>query len=127
MSDQFQFKGGLTEYKVYQFLKTIKDLDQERKLYWAKRDEKFISLERFGFTEAVAKNEILSLAIEDYCSGPEPAHDGTGNVCIFGKKIKGQEFYIKLKIKEIASEKFGIIISFHPAEYQLFYPYKPSR
>lgn len=77
-----------------------------------------------GLNKQTQKDEILSLTVEDYCSGPNPDKDLPGQIWVFGKVIGAQEIYIKLKIAEIGSEKIAKCISFHPADHKLCFPYK---
>ena len=77
-----------------------------------------------GITLSDALNELLSLSIDNYCSGPEPDKDRPGSVWEFGKNIEGKEVYIKLKIAEIAGKKYAKCISFHKAKFPMCYPLK---
>jgi hypothetical protein len=78
-----------------------------------------------GITLSNAFSELMSLSIEDYCSGPEPDRDRPGTfIWEFGTNIEGKEVYIKLKIVEISGQKYAKCISFHKAKYQQYYPFK---
>ena len=78
-----------------------------------------------GLTEAGVKREVLDLALNDYCRGPE-ADDNRlerGNVYVFGKEIDGTEVYIKLKIAHAGEQKIAKCLSFHTAGKRLQYPF----
>jgi len=77
-----------------------------------------------GLSKMIAFQELLSLSIEHYCSGPEPDKDRPGSVWEFGKNIEGIEVYIKLKIAEIGGAKYAKCISFHKAKFSQCYPFK---
>lgn len=66
---------------------------------------------------------ILSLSYHDYSLGPVLDHDIPGQLWIFGKFVSGIEIYIKTKLVEIGDLQVVRIISFHPAEQPLQYPY----
>jgi hypothetical protein len=66
---------------------------------------------------------LKKLETVDYCEGPlEETFHGAGNMWVFGKKMNGVEFYIKIAMG-IPNQK-TICISFHVAEQPLQYPYK---
>jgi hypothetical protein len=77
-----------------------------------------------GLNKQTQKDEIFSLTVEDYVSGPNPDKDLPGQIWVFGKMIEGIEVYIKLKIDLTDKGKIAKCISFHSAEYELRYPYK---
>ncbi len=69
------------------------------------------------------EQEILSLVVEDYSSGPEKDTLNKGDdMWIFGKMVKGREIYIKITLGGYNGAAF--CISFHLAEHKLNYPYK---
>ncbi len=88
------------------------------------RAENQQSLADLGMTKENRKNLILSLTVQDYCSGPEADKDQPGEIWVFGKAVGCQEVYIKLKIADTISMKIAKCISFHAARYPLNYPYK---
>jgi hypothetical protein len=114
----------LSQLPVLFFLKEFKQLVQDEKFYPVPRSVNQQALLNLGLSKQTQKDEIISLTVEDYCSGPNPDRDLPGQIWVFGKVIKGQEVYIKLKIAEIGSEKIAKCISFHPADQQLCFPYK---
>jgi len=82
------------------------------------------SLADLGLTRENRKDIILSLTVQDYCSGPEPDKDQLGEIWVFGKEVGDHEVYIKLKIADTGSMKIAKCISFHAAMYPLNYPFK---
>ena len=121
-----QFKGDLKQFQIVWFLRNFKEIMTESRLRPVNRKDHQKSLASLGFTREDCEREILSLTMENYCRGPEPDKKFGGEIWEFGKAVGGCEVYIKLKIAEVASEKFAKCISFHPAESPLCYPYKPS-
>ncbi len=83
--------------------------------------EAFIELE---ITKLIAFQELMSLSIEDYCSGPEPDKDRPGEIWEFGENLEGKEVYIKLKIADIGGKRYAKCISFHKAKFPQCYPLK---
>ena len=120
------FKGDLKQFQIAFFLKKFKEIMVESRLRPVNRKNHQKSLASLGLTREECEKEILSLTPENYCRGPVPDKDFGGEIWEFGTVVKGHEVYIKLKIAEVASEKFAKSISFHPAEFPLCYPYKPS-
>jgi hypothetical protein len=117
------FKGDLKQFQVLLFLRNFKDLMVKSRLRPVNRKDHQKSLASLGLTREDAEREILSLTVENYCRGPEPDKSFGGEIWEFGKFIGGHEVYMKLKIREVCSEKFAICISFHPAESPICYPY----
>ncbi len=111
------------EIQVAIFLKEFKEIaTQGRGLDIVDRKENLHSLSKLGLTKKNCKNEILSLSVSNYSSGPKPDKDKPGYVWEFGKKIKGKEIYIKLKIADVDTAKIAKCISFHEAEHPIDYP-----
>jgi hypothetical protein len=79
---------------------------------------------QLGFTKQNCKQEILNLSVSDYCAGPKPDKDRPGVIWEFGKKIRGHDVYIKLKIAEAGSIRIAKCISFHIAEFPIINPLK---
>lgn len=117
----------LAQIPVAVFLKEFKHLISAKKFYVVGRLENQHFLADLGLTKEDRKDLILSLTIEDYCSGPEPDKDQAGEIWVFGKEVAGQEIYIKLKIPDTGSQKIAKCISFHVATYPLKYPYRLSK
>jgi hypothetical protein len=114
----------LSQLKIALFLKEFKQLVQEGNLYVVNRLEHQKSLVDLGLTKEACKVEILGLSVTDYCMGPQPDKDRAGDIWVFGKKIEGQEVYIKLKIAQVGPHKIAKCISFHAAKFPLDYPHK---
>jgi hypothetical protein len=85
------------------------------------------SLASLGLTIENRKELLLSLTIEDYCSGPEPDHSFPGDIWKFGKTLEGKEVYIKLKIEDQGHRKIAKCLSFHIVEREICYPHKSSK
>ena len=117
------------ELNAARFLKDFKALAQS-KLYVVPREVNQTALIDMGLTFEDRRNAILSLGVEDYCSGPEPDSDRAGDVWIFGKVIQTTEVYLKLKIVgyfplgSATLVRQAKCISFHPAAEPLSYPLK---
>ena len=78
-----------------------------------------------GITQNLALKIIQDLGPDNYSGGPEP--DDTKperSVWIFGATVEGVEVYIKLALQphEKKSITYGLIWSFHKAEFQMNYP-----
>lgn len=116
-----------TNRKVAAFLKEFKEVVGENELLIKPNDKNFDALADLGLTKIQRKREILSLSVEDYCSGPEPDRDNPGNIWIFGKMVNGAEIYIKIKISYRKSGRQAICLSFHRAEHPLHYPLKSEQ
>ena len=61
-----------------------------------RRDRTDQTLARLGFTTKNLLQELATLTIENYSSGPKQNDDFDGYIMIFGKNICGQEIYIKI-------------------------------
>ena len=75
-----------------------------------------------GFHEV--KDEILSLSVTNYCSGPLKDREMGGDVWVFGKTILGKEIYIKLKLTGNHRNQGVAVLSFHLPERPLVYYFK---
>ncbi len=108
------------------FLKEFKKLAVSSGVdIFIRRKEYQNAFSELEITIADAFNELMSLSIENYCSGPEPDRDVPGtSVWEFGTTIEGKEVYTKLKIVEINGQKYAKCISFHKAKYPQCYPFK---
>jgi hypothetical protein len=116
------------EINVSIFLKEFKKIvTQERGLDIVGRQENKKSLLQLGFTKNNCQHEILNLSVSDYCAGPKPDKDRPGVIWEFGKKIRGHDVYIKLKIAEAGSVRIAKCISFHIAEFPIINPLKKEQ
>lgn len=113
------------EIRVSIFLKEFKKIvTQERGMDIVDRKENLSALIKMGITKKNCEHEILSLSVSDYCAGPKPDKDRSGEIWEFGKKISGHDVYIKLKIAEVGSVRIAKCISFHITQHSLTYPLK---
>ncbi len=112
--------------EVRRFLRTFKEIAASRGIYIGDREEMDKTLISLGLTKANCKDEIMSLSVLDYSSGPDPdfSRPGTAPFWIFGKMIKSEEIYIKLKVVESSNRESALCISFHTAKEPLYYPFK---
>ncbi len=109
--------------RVALFLKEFKEIVATgRGLDLIDRRKNLDSLLELGFTKRNCKEEILDLSVANYCDGPKPDKDRPGEIWEFGKKMDGDQIYIKLKIAQVGSEKLAKCISFHKAQFPLNFP-----
>ena len=85
------------------------------------RDKNIGTLTDLEMSLEDVKNEILSLSVLDYCSGPDKDPEILGDVWTFGKTIRGKEVYIKLKLWGDHRDRMVRVLSFHIAEKPLRY------
>jgi len=115
---------GTQKDAVAEFLKDAKSLIADGKFYIARRLINLQDIVDICLTFDGCKQELLSLSVEDYSSGPEPDRDYPGEIWVFGRQILDHEVYIKLKIDRTEKYEQATCISFHIAKYPLKYPYK---
>ena len=86
------------------------------------------ALADLGITARQRDECILSLALDNYSSGPRPDEFHPGqNFWVFGAALEGAEIYIKLKIVPTGKDnEMAVCISFHRAEFPLPYPFRES-
>lgn len=108
---------------INNFLRDIKALIGEGRYLIRDRVKNRNSLIELGLTERQRDNVILSLSVEDYCSGPEKDEFKRGDYWVFGKAIDGVEVYIKLQIVSDRHDEHAICLSFHRAEWSLKFPF----
>ena len=84
------------------------------------------TLAELGFLPQHRTYEIHRLVHTDFYRGPSPDHDIAGHEWWeFGRKVKGREIYIKIKVYVTEDgEKGGRCMSFHFPEKKITYPYK---
>lgn len=112
--------------QIRKFLKEFKYLTSIKKTYIVKRYDNQKSFIELGITEENCRDELITLSLTDYSSGPEPDKDRSGSIWIFGKHIGNREVYIKLKIFQVGNESRAKCIAFHPASAPLSYPYRTT-
>lgn len=104
-----------------------KAVTQASGVYLVPREDTLATLQHLGLTKKNLEEILLSLSVVDYCCGPEADRDREGQLRIFGKRLRGHEIYIKLKVAMVGGKKIAKCISFHVAKYPLSYPCKKSR
>jgi len=110
-----------SQNEVNKFLADFKSLVSQRGILTSLREKNQETLTELGFTQLDVQKEIFRLDHTNYSDGPLPDDKGRpGAVWVFGKIIKHEEIYIKLKISGIDKP---ICISFHTAEQPMNYPY----
>ena len=111
---------------VRSFLIEFKKIVSSHRVYIIQRRVNKEALTELGLTRENVKDEILSLSVADYCSGPEADKDRPGDIWVFGINIDEKEVYLKLKIVEKDEIKIATCISIHPALYPLSFPFRPK-
>jgi len=111
--------------EIKRFLADLREcLFAGQELLIVERKKNQDTLIHLGLTRRNLVDELISLSIENYCSGPEPDDQRQGDVLWeFGKEIEGVEIYIKLKIFTVNGEDHVKLISFHRAEFPVKHPY----
>lgn len=108
------------EAGIVQFLEQSKKLIAQGKLEFVPRTKNISSLVNHGLNIEAAEDEMLSLEVNDYISGPEserdPGKHGNGDIWIFKKEIDGIWFYIKFKISKDGDRIKLKCLSFHEDE-----------
>jgi hypothetical protein len=79
-----------------------------------------------GITPQHRAEEIRKVKYTDFYRGPSKDHaNPSEEFWEFGRRIKGEEIYIKVKVYTTASgQKKGKCLSFHVAEQKITYPHK---
>lgn len=85
------------------------------------------SVTLLGLTAQDVKDILLSLAVADYCKGPEPDRDPKrpGDVWFFLCALPDSsvvDLYIKLKVTP--DTDYVVVLSFHPPEHRMIRPYE---
>jgi len=117
--------------RVRDFLQLVKETIAspvaERGWRLVPRRENNECIAQLGFRYADIEDTLLGLSVEDYCEGPRRDRDQPGELWMFGKVIKDRTIYIKLKLASfgtVGSLRMVRVVSFHPAEHTLEYPFK---
>ena len=110
--------------RVRTFLREFKRIAVDRGIDVIPRRKNNDALSELELTKKNRRDEILTLSVENYCSGPEPDYDRPGEVWMFGKQIGNTNIYIKLKIAQVGYKKISKCLAFHPAEFPICYPCK---
>lgn len=93
-------------------------------IFREERGKNTSALLKLEITPNKRKEIIYALDVADYVDGPiDDKLYGIASMWVFGKKVKGFNVYIKVSmgIKDLST----ICISFHEAEFELIYPFKP--
>lgn len=107
------------------FLKDFKELMGQGHYFIKNHYKNVQALRDLGINARLRDETILSVAIEDYSSGPNPDEYHPGFYWVFGKNLDVVEIYIKLKIVTYNNgDERAICISFHPSEHPLKYPFR---
>ena len=88
------------------------------------RDKNMKTIARLELTVSDIKEEIMSLSLLDYCDGPCQDPTIKGDVWIFGKEVREEELYIKLKLSGDSKLRQLRVLSFHEPEQKLHYYFK---
>ena len=84
------------------------------------------ALALLGITERQRLEEINTLSVTDYCCIAPERVEGEGICYIFGKELCGSLVYIKLKLEDRNGVTFARVVSFHPPEGRMRFPFRRS-
>ena len=109
---------------ILYFLRDLKECIGEDRFFATDRAKNQEALIELSLTDRNREDEIFSLTLANYCSGPEPDRDRpTRYIWIFGKEIDEFEVYIKLQMFTENGIDYAKCISFHKADSPLNYPF----
>ncbi len=120
-------KGSPTKEEVEEFLRIFKSCDWRGEIHQRKDTANDDTLAKLGFLPKHRAQECQELHYTDYCSGPDPDHDGdpTKLWWVFGRLIEGHEIYIKIRVyKDGNGRDRAKCMSFHEAKWAMVYPFK---
>lgn len=105
--------------EVSLFLVQAKALLSEGNYVFVPRNKNLQALANHGLAIEDAKDEILSLTVEDYYKGPKRDfdHNQPGDIWEFKKIVDGEQFYVKLKIQDRNGTSILKCLSFHEDDY----------
>ena len=111
--------------QILNFLKDFKELMGQGRYFVKEHRSNMQTLKELGINARIRDEIILSVAMENYSSRPNPDKYRPGYYSIFGKVLDAIEIYIKLKIvfNNDGSER-AVCFSFHPSEHPLKYPFR---
>jgi hypothetical protein len=108
---------------ILNFLQDFKELMGQGHYLVKDHFKNIQTLKDLGITARIRDEFILSIALEDYSSGPNPDELHHGDYWVFGKPLDEKEIYVKLKIVTYNNgNERAVCISFHPSEYPLKHP-----
>lgn len=112
-------------FHILNLLKDFKELMGQGQYYVKEHHKNIQALRDLGINARLRDELILSVAMDDYSSGPKPDEYHPGYYWVFGKNLDNVEIYIKLKIVSLnnGNEK-AVCLSFHPSEHPLKYPFR---
>ncbi|MBT9282091.1 MAG: hypothetical protein KM312_05470 [Hydrogenibacillus schlegelii] len=90
------------------------------------RKDNLAALADLGLDRSFPRKVVLALSIRNYCF-TDHDRDRPGEVWVFGTKIEGISFYIKLKLDCIGDRYIVKCLSFHPereGREHLHFPYR---
>jgi len=103
----------LAKYNVEKFLNIFKnDVEKYGMRLWS-RPVNDAALEYLEYNLCACIKEITDLVPADNIQGPEEDDKSRGIVCMFEKRIKGKDIYIKLLIRKNKKSKFAECESFN--------------
>lgn len=111
--------------QILNFLKDFKELMGQGHYYVKEHHKNIQALRDLGINARLRDEFILSVAKDDYSSGPNPDEYHPGYYWVFGKNLDAVEIYIKLKIVSLNNgNERAVCLSFHPSEHPLKYPFR---
>jgi hypothetical protein len=111
--------------QILNFLKDFKELMGQGHYFVKGHHKNIQTLKDLGINARIRDEIILSVAIENYSSGPNPDEYHSGYYWLFGKNLDAIEIYIKLKIVSTNNgNERAVCFSFHPSEHPLKYPFR---
>ncbi len=111
--------------QILNFLKDFKELMGQGHYFVKEHHKNVQALMHLGINARLRDEIILSVAMEDYSSGPNPDEYHPGYYWIFGKNLDAVEIYIKLKIVSYNNgNERAVCFSFHSSEHPLKYPFR---
>jgi hypothetical protein len=112
--------------EVVDFLESFRKASKDG-MSFEPRPENNATIKELGLTLADCKDEVLSLTVEDYSSGPTRKEGKSSEAWIFGRQIQHYEVYVKLLIAERHGKSRAWCLSFHFSDHPLHYPLRTGR
>jgi len=111
--------------EIERFLADVREcIFAGQEIFIVERKKNQDTLIQLGLTRRNLVDELTSLSINNYCTGPELDDQRQRDVLwTFGKEIERVEIYIKIKIFTRDGEDYVKLISFHKADFPMNYPY----
>lgn len=114
-----------TRRYLIHFLEEFKTLASEGRIWITNRKDTFNTLVELGYTTKDLETLLLSLTVEDYYAGPkQDIYRARDYYWEFGRVIKHQEYYIKIKIEQGERDERSVCLSFHRAERPMRFRFK---